>query len=44
MVANNEKQMVFNYDNSITVSNGQQLLPVMSARQPIIKFIHPTMA
>ena len=40
MAADNQKEMVFSYDDSITVSNGQQL-PMTSARQPfIIKFLH----
>jgi len=39
MAAVNKKQLVFSYDNSIIVNSGQQP-PVMSARQPFIKFIH----
>ena len=35
MAANNKKRMVFSYDNSIIVSNGQQKPPVTSARQPL---------
>ena len=43
MAASNRKQMVFNDDDSITVSNDQQL-PVKSARKPLIKFLQPIIA
>jgi len=36
-------QMVFSHDNTITVSNGQQL-PATSARQSSMKLIHPNIA
>lgn len=43
MAAVNKTQMVLGHDNSIIVSNGQ-LVPVTSARQPSMKFIHPIIA
>ena len=45
MEASNRNQMVFSYDNSIsiTVTNGQQA-PVTSVRQPLTKFLHPIIA
>ena len=38
MAASNKKRMVFSYNNSIIVSNGQQKLPVTLPRQPLMKF------
>jgi len=43
MAANNKKQMVFSYDNSINV-NSRQRLPAMSAWQPLVKFIYRIVA
>jgi len=43
MVANNIKQMVSNYSNSIIVNSSHQS-PVTSARQLLIKLIHPFVA
>jgi len=43
MALNNQMQMVFGYDNNITVRNGQQL-PEMSPWQPLIEFLYPIIA
>ena len=37
MAANNKTQMVLGHDKAFIVSNGQQP-PVLSARQPTVKF------
>ena len=39
MVICNQKQIIFSYDNSITVTYGLHPL-VTLARQPLVKFFH----
>jgi len=43
MAVINKTQMVLSQHSSVIVSNGQQL-PMTSARQPSVKFIHPIIA
>jgi len=42
-LANNKTQMVLGHDNSIIVSNSQQV-PVTSAPQPSTTFFYPNIA